>query len=567
MIAAAIIESIKDRTFLGTFLKNAIAGIIVGIVALPLSMGLAIASGVPPQHGIYTAIIGGLCIAVCGGSRVNVSGPTAAFVVILLPVVQQYGIGGLLISGLLGGCIMLAFGLLRVGRFIQAMPYPIVIGFTAGIGTVIATLQMKDLLGLHPEESGVHFTEQVWACIQALPGMQWQEAVIGAASLISLFTWRHYNQRIPAYLIALICGTALAAFFNTVDGIPEIETIATRFSYILNEETRQGIPPVAPGFVLPWELSGADGQPIGISIELIRTLIQVAFSIAVLGALESLLCAVVADGMTGQQHNPDSELIGQGIGNIIVPFFGGIPVTAAIARTALNIRSGGSTPLATITHSLFMLLAVLVFAPALSLIPMSTMAAVLIGVAWNMSEARQAVHLVRKAPRGDASVFAVCYCLTVFFDMQIAVSAGLVLASVVFIRRMSDMAEANVHEDHAMQEHPHSSAGIVVYNIRGPLFFGATFKALKTILCVDHTVQSVILDMSEVSMMDSTAMVNIRSIANLLHAKGISFSVINVPEHIEKKMRRFGLDHSDNKINFIKHLNEINNRLVPAAPV
>ncbi len=560
MFASALVDSFRDGSLRASAGRNMLAGITVGVVALPLSMGLAIASGVPPQHGLYTAIIGGLFIALSGGSRVNISGPTAAFVVVLLPVVQQFGLGGLLLSGALAGLIMIAFGLLRLGRFIQAVPYPVVIGFTAGIGTVIAFMQIKDLLGLLPEDNPVHFAEKAWSYIRAIPTLQWQEALIGFTSLGLLFGWKRLNSKIPGYLIALIGGTLLAVLFNQASSLPGVETIGTRFHYTLNGVSGSGIPSLLPQMTMPWLQAGADGQPIGLSFGLLQTLMHAAFAIAVLGALESLLCATVADGMTGQQHNPDAELIGQGMGNLVVPFFGGIPVTAAIARTALNVRSGGSTPLAAITHALFVLLAMVLLAPMLSLIPMSAMAAVLIGVAWNMSEMKHVVHLVRNAPRSDVAVFVTCYSLTVLVDMQIAVSAGLVMAALIFIRRMSEMSNVSLLADAPEHNSTVQIPGVVMYRMSGPLFFGAAHKALKVILAVDRNVKTVVLDMSDVSMLDSTAMINLRSISGLLVSRNTSLYLIHVPERMVIKMKRFGLFEGREGI---RHINDMSELPVP----
>ena len=309
-IGAALISSIRDGSLFGALGANVIAGLTVGVVALPLSMGLAIASGVPPQHGLYSAIIGGFVIALAGGSRFNISGPTAAFVVILLPIVQQYGLSGLLIAGILSGFILIGLGFFRVGRFIQAIPYPVVIGFTAGIGTVIAFLQVKDLFGLQPEPGGIHFMEKAWAYGAALPTLAWQEALVGLSTLALIFWWKRVPSRIPGYLVALVWGTVLALVFNAVDALPDLDTIASRFSYSDGAVSGAGIPPFLPSFILPWQLPGPDGTPVEFSYEFAQAMFRAAFAIAILGALESLLCAVVADGMTGSQHNPDSELVG-----------------------------------------------------------------------------------------------------------------------------------------------------------------------------------------------------------------------------------------------------------------
>jgi SulP family sulfate permease len=562
-ISSALISSIRDGSLFGTFWQNLTAGLTVGIVALPLSMGLAIASGVPPQHGLYTAIIGGFVIALAGGSKVNISGPTAAFVVILFPIVQHYGISGLLISGMLSGVILIGLGLLKVGRFIQAIPYPVVIGFTAGIGTVIAFFQLKDLFGLQPEAVGAHMIEKAISYARAWDTIRWQEMALGLSTLVLIFLWKRVNSRIPGYLLALCWGTVLGVAFNGIDMLPSVETIASRFSYMVGDTSAAGIPPFAPSWLLPWNLADANGAPLSFSFDFLSAMFQAAFAIAILGALESLLCATVADGMTGEQHDPNSELVGQGVGNIIVPFFGGIPVTAAIARTALNIRAGGSTPLAAVIHSLFILLAVLLLAPLLSLIPMAAMAAVLIAVAWNMSEARHVIHLVKNAPRADVAVFAVCYGLTVLVDMQVAVSCGLILAALMFIRRMSELTEMSVLTNSSHHKHGEIGEGVVVYDVNGPLFFGAAHKALKIILSIDKDIHAVVLDMADVSVIDSTAMVNLRSISESMAKRQVTLYLLNAQSHIEVKMRRFGFGESNINLLIIKSINEVADNLAP----
>ncbi len=545
MIGSAIFESYRSGQLTNAWKSNLLAGITVGVVALPLSMALAIAVGLPPQHGIYTAIVGGVIISLLGGSPVNISGPTAAFVVILAPIVEQYGLGGLLVSGLLAGVILVAFGLLRVGQFIQVMPYPVIIGFTAGIGTVIALLQIQDLLGLTLATSDPALFKRLAAYWSSFDTVQWQEATIGFSTLAVIILWKRVPIRIPVYLIALVWGTALGAVFNYLP-LPDVQTIASRFVYSMGEVTGSGVPPMPPTFMLPWNMAGVDGAPVEISLSLVQSLFGAAFAIAILGALESLLCAVVADGMTGKRHNPDSELIGQGIGNIIVPFFGGIPATAAIARTALNVRSGGSTPVSAVVHSLFLLAALLLLAPLLSHIPMAAMAAILVAVAWNMSEVGHVIHLLRTAPKADISVFLVCYGLTVAVDMQVAVAAGMVMAAAMFVRRMSELTNSTLIAEPDRHAELSGRQGVMVYNVEGPLFFGAAHKALSIVASVDHSVKSIVLDISGVTMIDTTGMVNIRSLAESLRHRDAKLYLLMPSERIRKKLQRFGLgDNTD----------------------
>ncbi|GJM04837.1 MAG: sodium-independent anion transporter [marine bacterium B5-7] len=556
MIFTALKETLKDKTFFSDFNNNILSGITVGIIALPLSMGLAIASGVPPQHGLYTAIIGGLIIALAGGSRVSVSGPTAAFVVVLLPIVYEFGFGGLLLCGVLAGLIMIIFGLLRLGRIIQIIPYPVIVGFTSGIGTVIAVLQLKDLLGLHLESNSLHFFEKFYAIVQASPNFQWQELLIGSLTFLVLLFWKRLHTRIPSYFVALMVGSILAAILNSIESLPTIDTIASRFSYEINGVTGQGIPTALPQFVLPWKLAGGDGQPIGLSWNILATLLGAAFSIALLGALESLLCAVVADGMTGFRHDPDGELIGQGIGNVIVAFMGGVPATAAIARTATNVRSGGSTPVSAMMHSVVILLTILFFARWLGFIPMASMAAILLMVAWNMSEAHHAWRIFTKAPTTDSAVFLTCFLLTVFIDMQVAVAGGLALASILFMKRMIELTETSALDHKAHSHELVNNKQVIVYDINGPLFFGAAHKALRVLSSVNPDVRTIVLDFSDVTLLDTTAMINLESLVNELDTKNVSVVIIHAKPRLVEKLKRFGMLETHCKLTMVDNIQE-----------
>jgi len=543
---------LRDRISLR---QNILAGMTVGIIALPLSMALAIAVGVPPQHGLYTAIVAGIVIALTGGSRVNVSGPTAAFVVILLPISQKYGLGGLLVSGMLAGFILLAMGLARLGTLIQVVPYPVTIGFTAGIGMVIASLQVKDFLGLTVHSDGTHFIAQMADMLRSLPTFRWQELVVGTLTLSILIVWRRMSNRIPAHLIALLIGT-LAAWLATLSGHFEVATIGSRFHFEINGLHGSGIPPALPSWQWPWELPGASGLPIGLNFDMVKDLAGSAFAIAMLGALESLLCATVADGMTGGKHDPNDELIGQGLGNVLTPFFGGIPATAAIARTAANIRAGGTTPLSPVIHSLFVLLSILALAPLLAYIPMASMAALLLIVAWNMSEAGHFARIVRTAPRSDVLTLLTCFTLTVLIDMEIAVAVGMGLAAILFIRRTIELTGSRLVERH---EHAHAASlpsDVVLYDINGPLFFGAAQKALSGLTSLRQDLRVVILDLSDVPMVDMTAMVALETIVSRLHKKGILLVLCKLQPRILLKLRRVGIRKRLGMLEFARTLDD-----------
>ncbi|WP_229711263.1 C4-dicarboxylic acid transporter DauA [Agarivorans gilvus] len=551
---SALRKSLQSQPSAQQIQANVLAGLTVGVIALPLSMALAIASGVPPQHGLYTALVAGIVIALSGGSKVNISGPTAAFVVILLPIVQQYGLGGLLMAGFMAGFILIFMGLGRLGKFIEIVPYPVTVGFTAGIGVVIATFQIKDFLGLQVAAVDGHYLAKLAALIQALPSVDWREALIGALTLAILLVWPKFRSKIPGHLIALLVGS-LSAYLLSL-GLSEfsVATIGSRFSYSLDGLSGSGIPPLLPQFEWPWNLPGADGTPLGLSFELIRQLLPAALTIAILGSLESLLCAVVADGMSGKKHNPNDELIGQGIGNIVAPLLGGIPATAAIARTAANVKSGGSMPLASVVHGLFILLSILLLAPILSYIPMASMAALLLMVAWNMSEAKHFVRTLKVAPKDDIIVLLLCFSLTVLFDMTIAVAVGMGMAAMLFIKRSVSLTQAAAIEDsHEGYQLPDK---VMLYDINGPLFFGSAQKALKTITSVRPEVRVIILDMTEVTLIDMSAIVAMESIAKDLEQRKIGLVINGLLPRMILKLRRAGIRKHSGSVAFSRNLED-----------
>lgn len=549
---AALRRSIQNKPSLPEIQANILAGLTVGAIALPLSMALAIASGVAPQQGLYTAIVAGIVIALTGGSKVNISGPTAAFVVVLLPIVQQYGLGGLLISGLMAGVILVLMGVGKLGNLIEVVPYPVTVGFTTGIGVVIATFQIKDFFGLKLEALDGHYLDKLFLIVQSLPTFDWQEALIGILTLAVLLIWPKFRSKIPGHLVALLFGTFLALILSHYWSDFSVATIGSRFSFAVNGISGHGIPPVLPTFEWPWNLPNAEGKPIGLDFDLVRELLPAAITITVLGALESLLCAVVADGMSGKKHNPNDELIGQGIGNIVAPLFGGIPATAAIARTAANVKSGGTLPLASVIHAVFILLSILFLAPALSYIPMASMAALLMMVAWNMSEAKHFVRTIKIAPKDDIIVLLLCFFLTVLFDMTIAVAVGMGLAALLFIRRSINLTQSNHAEhDHEGQDLPES---IAIYDINGPLFFGTAQKALSAISATRPEVRVVILDMAEVTMLDMSAIIAMESVQKNLQKRNIGMVINSLAPRMILKLRRAGIRKQAGKIGFSRTL-------------
>lgn len=513
--AAALRAALRDGYGLPDLRRDVGAGLVVGIVAVPLSMALAIAVGVPPHHGLYTAIVAGTVVALLGGSRTQVTGPTAAFIVVLAPIHARFGLSGLLLSGLLAGVMLVVLGLLRLGRLIEFIPYPVTTGFTAGIATVIAVLQLEDLLGLRVAGAGPHFAERAAQLARSLGTANPYEAAVGLFTLALLLVLPRLAPRWPAPLLALPAA-ALLAFLLGAGGEPfQVATIGSRFESRIDGAVVTGIPRRPPTPLVPWD-AGGGGSGFG----LLGDLLPGAFAIAILGAIESLLSAVVADGMARTRHDPDAELIALGVGNMVAPFFGGIPATGALARTAANVRSGARSPLAAITHSAAVLAAVLLLAPVIAYLPMAALAALLLVVAWNMAEAKHFLRILRVAPSSDALVLVVCYVLTVAVDMVAAVSGGVVLASLLFMRRMAEVADVRLIEG----EHPAVPravpAGVLVYDVSGPLFFGAAEKATAALGQVGRGVRALVLRLEDVPAMDATGLVALESALGTLARRG-----------------------------------------------
>ncbi|HXJ21298.1 MAG TPA: SulP family inorganic anion transporter, partial [Polyangia bacterium] len=384
--AAALRAVLREGYHAADLRADVLAGLVVGIVALPLAMALGIAVGVAPQNGLYTSIVAGLLVAALGGSRLNVTGPTAAFIVILAPIYTRFGMSGLLISGLMGGCILIVMGLARLGQLIEFIPHPVTTGFTAGIAVVIATLQIKDVLGLHLARSPASFFDRIAAMWQARGTASLAETAIGAATLALLILVPRLTKRVPAPLIAIPLAAVLAALLNHLWPAHAVATIASRFQATVGGHLFHGVPPLPPLPMLPWRAGGPGGAGLVVSWQTLRELLSGAFAVAILGGIESLLSAVIADGLAGTRHDPDAELLALGIGNVVTPFFGGIPATGAIARTATNIRSGAQSPLAGIIHALTLLCILLFAAPLVSYVPMAMLAGILMVVAYNMGE-------------------------------------------------------------------------------------------------------------------------------------------------------------------------------------
>jgi SulP family sulfate permease len=535
----------REPYSLQRLLKDAIAGVTVGIIAIPLAMALAIASGVPPQYGLYTSAVAGIVIAISGGSRYSVSGPTAAFVVILYPVSQQFGLSGLLIATLLSGLFLVLMGLARFGRLIEYIPLSVTLGFTSGIAITIATMQVKDFFGLHLAVVPEHYVGKVYALVQALPTLDIGDTLIGAVTLLILIFWPKLGLRVPGHLPALLAGTAVMGVLAMFDH--PVATIGSRFSYLLADGTQgQGIPPILPQLMLPWDLPTGDGKPMALNWQTISALLPAAFSMAMLGAIESLLCAVVLDGMTGKKHNSNTELIGQGAGNIITPFFGGITATAAIARSAANVRAGATSPVSAIIHALLVLLALLVLAPWLSWLPLAAMASLLLMVAWNMSEAHKVVYLLRRAPKDDILVMLLCMSLTVLFDMVIAITVGIVLASLLFMRRIARMTRLSELS---------AENGRLVLRVNGPLFFAAAERIFNELLVRSENYDVIVLQWDAVPVLDAGGLDALQRFIEAL-PPGKQLAITDMPFQPLKTLARARVQPIEGKLHFYATLPE-----------
>jgi SulP family sulfate permease len=519
----ALLESARAGLFTRThLLRNVVAGVIVGVVALPLAMAFAIASGAKPEQGLYTAIVAGFLTSAFGGSRLQIAGPTGAFIVILSGITARYGIAGLQIATLMAGAMLVAMGLARLGSVIKYIPDPVIVGFTSGIAVIIWVGQWKDFFGLRPATGGEHFHETLAHLVAALPGLHVPTTALALFCLGLLLVGPRLFRRVPAPLVAMVAATVLQAVF----GFEGVATIGSAFG---------GIPQSLPGLALP-DMHFSD----------IVRLIGPAFTIALLGAIESLLSAVVADGMAGTRHDSNQELIGQGIANLAAPLFGGFASTGAIARTATNIRNGANSPLAGMVHAATLLAIVLVLAPLASYIPLCALAAILFVVAWNMSELPHFVHLARTAPRADVGILLVTFVLTVFADLVIAVNVGVVLAALMFMRRMAHAVQ--VQEEPAGEGLPAGAGGApvlppgtLVYSIDGPFFFGAAEKLERTLASIQAGVDTVILRMARVPFVDATGIQALAEMADDSRRRGTRLMLCELRGNVHEKLARAGV--------------------------
>jgi sulfate permease, SulP family len=513
ILAVALRRALRSGYDGAALRADVMAGAVVGIVALPLSMALAIATGVPPQHGLYTAVVAGAIVALLGGSKHQVTGPTAAFIVVLAPIVSRHGLSGLLTAGVMAGGILLVMGLARLGRLIEFIPTPVTTGFTAGIATVIATLQLKDAFGLPIARMPDGYVEKIAALWGARGGLSLPDLGVAAVTLALLLLVPRVTRKVPAPLVAIVASSAAVALVQHYVPASSIATIGTRFHATVGGHEVAGIPPIPPPFGAPW---GAG--PIGLAE--VRELCPAAFAIAILGAIESLLSAVIADGMTGKRHDPNAELVALGVGNIVAPFFGGIAATGALARTATNIRSGARSPIAATVHAMVVLLAILVLAPLVAYVPMASLAGLLLLVAWNMSDARHFVHLLRVAPKSDVAVLLTCYVLTVLVDMVASVTVGVVLAALLFMRRMAELTRSRVLAQTQTEDDSYAvPEKVALYEIAGPLFFGAASRAMGAIDAIAADVRVVVLALGAVPVIDGSGLLALETTLERLRAQ------------------------------------------------
>lgn len=521
------------------FLSDAVAGVIVGVVALPLAIAFAIASGVKPEQGLFTAVIAGLVVSVFGGSRVQIGGPTGAFIVIVYGVVQKYGYDGLAVATIMAGILLVIMGLARLGTLLKFVPYPLTVGFTSGIAIIILSSQVKDFFGLQIQDLSADFVGKWYQYAEHFHSFDWISLATGLVSLFIILLWPRVTHRVPGSLVAILLVTAGVHIF----GLP-VATIGSRFG---------SVPTMLPAPHVPQ-----------VSWQTLTGLFAPAFTIAVLGAIESLLSAVVADGMLQTRHRSNMELVAQGAANILSPIFGGIPATGAIARTATNIKSGGRTPVAGIIHAVTLLLIMLIFGQWAKLIPMPTLAAILIVVAYNMSEWRSVMKLLR-SPRSDVAVMAVTFVLTVVVDLTVAIQIGVILSAMLFIRRMAEVSQVNAVTRDLKEESEGNEeggaqralpAGVEVFEVLGTLFFGAVDQFTEALRQIDSKPRVIILETRNLLAIDATGIRTLENLAHQLSQEGTALVISGIHKQPMVALAQSGLIDQLGEDNLCGNLDE-----------
>lgn len=547
-LATALLSTLRTYN-LHTLRADVVAGLIVSLIALPLAMALSIAVGLPPEHGLYTAIVAGIAAAVFGGSTTQVSGPTAAFVVIVAPIVAKYGLHGLIWCQIMAGAALIALGMLRLGKFVNYVPYPVVTGFTAGIAVTIGTLALNDFFGLGLGQLEGHYIDKLAAITAQLPHFRWPDLAVGLVTLAGLTFTPRLFPRLPAAVVGISLGVGCAWVLQQ-SGFA-VDTLLSRFSYTdAAGQTQAGIPPYAPSLHLP-----GDGKLFAIpDYAEFKSLLMPALVIAALAALESLLSATVADGIARTRHDPNAELNGIGLANIFSGLAAGIPATGAIARTAANIQAGAKSPLSSVFHAVFLLLYVLTLAPYISHIPMAALAALLLGVAWRMSHAPQFMMILRLAPRSDSVVLMTCFLLTVFIDMVAGITVGMVMASLLFMRRVAVLTDISVHTSDSDDNLP---PHVLVYRIDGPLFFGTIGKTLESSLAAPQTTdRKIVVDLTHVPMIDMTGMMAMTVFLSSLAADGRDITVCGKTHVTDKILLKLRGSPAEGRVHIVHRLKE-----------
>ena len=524
-----------------TLMADVMAGLIVGIVALPLAIAFGIASGVTPEKGIITAIVAGFIISLLGGSKVQIGGPTGAFIIIIYGIIQQYGFEGLTIATLMAGAFLILFGVLHLGTIIKFIPYPIVVGFTSGIAVTIFTTQIKDLFGLSIDKVPSDFIEKWWCYICNFGTIDWWCAAVGILSVVVIAVTPKFSKKIPGSLVAIIVMTVAALLLKQFAGVTSIETIGDRFS-VSNAIPETHMPTIT------WDT--------------IKELVPPALTIAVLGAIESLLSATVADGVIGDHHNSNTELIAQGVANLASPIFGGIPATGAIARTMTNINNGGKSPIAGIIHAVVLLLIFLFFMPLAKYIPMACLAGVLVIVSYGMCGWRSFLSLM-KNPKSDVTVLLITFFLTIIFDLTVAIEVGLIIACLLFMKRVSEVTDVKLIENEINEEsdmikgnleHLTIPEGVEVYEINGPFFFGAGNRFEEVMAAFGDRPKVRIIRMRKVPFVDSTGIHNLTNLCEMSHKDGIQVVLSGVNPHVHAALGKAGFYESVGEENICSHI-------------